>query len=73
MKVTLKLIEAEGKYFPDCRHPYGGIDIKQRVLFSHLTPKPWCDEFDIDCFLDLAEAHGWKVEIFHELKKKEIA
>ena len=60
---TLKVKIINDVYYPYDKHEFGGTDFKQITLFRHLFPEGYCDTLCEDLLYDLAEAHGWKVEL----------
>ncbi len=65
MKTILKVIhdKEKGIYSPDSKHYMGGVDTKQIFLFRHLIPGGECSDMFEDILFDLAEAHGWEVQV----------
>jgi hypothetical protein len=62
--ITLKVKVAEdGSLVPYTKHRYGGIDATQIWMFEHLFPAGRCPELMREKLVDLAEAHGWAVEV----------
>lgn len=66
---TLKIIENEGTYIPDTDHPFGGIDVEQRIAFMHICPKGYCFMGEIEELEFLAKIHGWELDIRTKNKK----
>lgn len=70
MHTKLKIIIEDGLVHSDDRHEYGGIDLFQRRLFTHLTDgRVFIDEFELRFLIDMAEAHGWEVVVSEKSKK----
>lgn len=65
MPFTLKVIDDEesGCIIPDDQSDRGGIDSLQRLAFAHLCPSGACDWFSRTALYDLAELHGWEVNV----------
>lgn len=62
MAATLKIRLDYNEWRPYTKHRMGGIDVMQEVLFRHLIPEGYIDDWKLDILVDLAAAHGWKLE-----------
>lgn len=62
---TLKVIDdaASGLIMADKVHAMGGRDLLQEHAFAHLFPGGVCPWVMRSLLFDLAEAHGWRVEV----------
>lgn len=65
--MTILTIKKVGNYYvPYNKHYNGGIDIEQNILFEHICPLGYFDEFNEDQFWFLIKAHDWEVKIMKE-------
>lgn len=62
---TLKVIRDNTKQVivPDEKHYHGGIDAEQIIAFQHLIPEGFIDLWREEDLFNLADMHGWEVEI----------
>lgn len=60
---TLRVVEQGGFFYPDSRHTQGGMDLLQIAAFKHLFPEGYCNYMLRTLLYDMAEIHGWRVEL----------
>lgn len=65
MSFVLKVVHdtKAGHYFSDDRHRLGGTCLKQIWAFNHLFPSGYLNWGLRDLLWEMADLHGWRVEV----------